>query len=458
MLQLSGTDMAAFSIELVNLMVFLTVGVTLIARSYDRKAPKTKRFVMFVFFWAGSQFVDILSWLDCVNRCSDSLVLVLRIIDTALCYASFFMFLYITIMVVETAAKVNEIWKYTLYIGLATVLVLNAAVYITGPETELGSTFNDLYMVLSTLLLAAEFVLVITNRKGFLKIEVCAATLYTLGELTLNIVIRDADLRYALLSSVGALYSIMVFGAIIQRLILLNISENNLALEKANDEKEKERENARKANQTLDKYLGHDVAELLLSDSITHGENRQVIVLFADIEGFTSMCEGRGPEDVMSILNLFLETMANAILENEGTVDKFIGDCTMGLWNATVDQPNGPYLACHAAMAIKDGVKVANQIIEAEYGFRLEVNIGISVGPAVIGNVGSATRKSFTALGDTVNIASRIQNLADHGEIFVTRGIRDILCDRGTFVKRNSVVLKGKSIETEVFELTALKD
>jgi len=455
----TGMKSAAIALEILNFLVFVTVGVILRVRSYEMKAPKTKKFIWFTFFWAGSQLADIVSWILYGTGYTAGLQTVLLMADAAFGYMSYFLFLYILLMLVEEGNKLEEVWKYTLYIGLAAVVIVQCASTMVSVSNEAaGSMMNSIYLALSTVLLSAEFLLVVTNRKGLMTIEVCAISFYTIAELLFNLFIKDVNLRYAVLSCVGAVFSIMIFGAIIQRLILLNIQENDHALNRAYKARDKVEQTVKAMSQTMDKYLGHNVAELIMNDQIVHGESRQVVIFFADIEGFTSLCEGSSPEDVMSILNLFLETMTNAVLENDGIVDKFIGDCTMALWNAPLDQPDGPYLACRAALAIKNGVKVANQIIEKEYGLHLEVNTGISFGTAVIGNFGSSTRKSFTAVGDIVNVAARIQDLADHGEIFVTREIMESVGARGRFEKRDSVVLKGKSIPTEVYELVGMAE
>jgi len=459
MFSYSGLDSATIAMELINLLVFCTVGVTLLVKSHEIHAPRTRRFALFCFFWAGSQFFDLVLWFIMLRAVPDWVLIVLNAAEALLIYVSFFMFLNLTLMMVEGAVKIDLLWKYCLYLGLLVVVVSKSASYITASSNESFSTITKgIYLALSTIVLAAEFFMAISYRKMLLKVEVYAISFYTLGEMIVNLVIDNSDLCFAGLSSVAALFSIMIFGAIIQRLMLQNMRDNTNALAQAYGEREKVEETVKQMSQTLDKYVGHDVAEILLNEQIVHGENRQVTIFFADIEGFTTLCESYSPQDVMSILNLYLETMANAVLANEGTIDKFIGDCTMALWNAALEQPEGPYQACRAALAIRNGVKVVNQIIEREYDLHLEVNIGINLGTAVIGNFGSAERKSFTAVGDSVNVAARIQDLADHGEILVSRTIMESVGERGVFAQRDSVLLKGKTKETEVFELISLKD
>ena len=125
-------------------------------------------------------------------------------------------------------------------------------------------------------------------------------------------------------------------------------------------------------------------------------------MLFVDIRGFTSMSEHRDPEEEVNILNDYLTLTTKCVMDYHGTLDKFVGDCTMAFWNAPLPQEDAVMLACRAAMAMVAGAKP----LAERLGLTVSFGIGIHVGPAVVGNIGAPMRMDYTAIGDTVNTAS----------------------------------------------------
>lgn len=174
------------------------------------------------------------------------------------------------------------------------------------------------------------------------------------------------------------------------------------------------------------RYIPVEVVRSLAASGDTPvpgGEIRPVSVMFADLPGFTEMSEKLGP-GVEPYLTKFLTLAVEIVTREGGTVDKFIGDEVMAFWNAPNDVPDHAERACRAAVAIRDALhEIALPLPgPASYRFKPRVRIGINSGNAIIGNVGSVTRLSYTAIGDTVNLASRLVGIAkEHGvEIVVS--------------------------------------
>jgi adenylate cyclase len=147
------------------------------------------------------------------------------------------------------------------------------------------------------------------------------------------------------------------------------------------------------------------------------GEAREVTILFADLRGFTTMSEHLEPDDLGRIVNRVLGTMTDAVLAHGGTVDKYIGDCVMALWNAPLDDPEHARRACLAALAMVEAVRVLDQEIRsadsaAAGSSGISVGVGLNTGRAAVGNFGSSYRFDYTALGDSVNLAARLEPLS----------------------------------------------
>jgi class 3 adenylate cyclase/PAS domain-containing protein len=196
------------------------------------------------------------------------------------------------------------------------------------------------------------------------------------------------------------------------------------------------------------------ISQLQRKEIETGGERKTISVLFADIRGFTSYSERHTPEDLVNMLNLYLAAAANAILEEEGTIDKFLGDAVMAWFNAPIPQENHILRAVRSAVAIKCEVNRLNKSMEKED--QLSFGIGIHCGEAVLGLIGAQKRMDFTAIGDSVNTARRIQEHATAGQILISDCVRQQL---GTAIetKPQEVFLaKGKNEPLQVHELIAL--
>ena len=188
------------------------------------------------------------------------------------------------------------------------------------------------------------------------------------------------------------------------------------------------------------------------------GTRQQVAVLFADVRGFTAMAESLDatPEIVVEVLNDLLEITATAIANNGGSVDKFVGDETMGLFNGYIAQDDYVFSAVKAAWEIIHGATEVLESIEKRVGIVLGFGIGIHCGEAIIGSIGPSFRKDYTAIGDTVNVASRLESQAGISEILISRSVCDELEGRVDAVSVGKMTLKGKKELVEVFLLNEI--
>jgi class 3 adenylate cyclase len=173
-------------------------------------------------------------------------------------------------------------------------------------------------------------------------------------------------------------------------------------------------------NELFHGYIAPQVASTLLDNPLNAqlgGQKREVTVLFADIDGFTGLSEQLQPEELLELLNACLGVATDAIIEYGGTIDKYMGDAVMALFNAPQDQ------ADHAWRAVQAAISMQRKIREMTQGWehKLVFSIGLHSGEAVVGNIGSDSLRNFTAIGDTVNLAKRIQESAAPGQVLVSK-------------------------------------
>lgn len=186
------------------------------------------------------------------------------------------------------------------------------------------------------------------------------------------------------------------------------------------------------------------------------GEKRHIAVLFVDIRGFTPMSEGLAPEQVVEILNEYLSLTTKAIFKNRGTLDKFIGDATMAVFNAPFDQEDYVYRAAQTALDIAAGSAELEQKLHQKFGKSISFGIGVHCGEAVVGNIGCEHRMDYTAIGDTVNTAARLESNAGRGQILISEAVREQLGDRISVTELGVIGLKGKSNDVLVYQLNGL--
>jgi adenylate cyclase len=195
-----------------------------------------------------------------------------------------------------------------------------------------------------------------------------------------------------------------------------------------------------------------------IEDIISKGERRDITLLFVDIRGFTAMSEGMSAEDVQSVIQEYLDQLSTLILKWDGTIDKYVGDEIVALWNAPVDQPD------HALLAIRCAYDLVSQapVLEAKLASKglppISWGIGVNSGPAVVGNMGSKDRLQYTALGDTVNTASRFCGAAPPFNLLIGSTTYQACSDFIAVDEMPGLQLKGKSAETfRLFKVTAIR-
>lgn len=161
-------------------------------------------------------------------------------------------------------------------------------------------------------------------------------------------------------------------------------------------------------------YLSPEVIEQLLKhpERLTlGGERRELTIFFSDLEGFTSISEGLSPEELTSVLNDYLTAMTDIIQETGGTVDKYEGDAIIAFWNAPVDQPDHAKRGVSAALRCQEKLTEMRPELMDRTGKEFRMRIGLNTGPAVVGNLGSHNRFDYTMLGDSVNLAARLESI-----------------------------------------------
>ncbi|HUV88034.1 MAG TPA: adenylate/guanylate cyclase domain-containing protein [Anaerolineae bacterium] len=172
--------------------------------------------------------------------------------------------------------------------------------------------------------------------------------------------------------------------------------------------------------QLFQRYLPPAVIERLPNDPHElrlGGQRQEITSLFADIRGFTNFSRQHDPETLVEVLNKYLAVGAQAVLDEEGTLDKIMGDCIVAFFNAPLTQSDHVLRAVRAALKIREGIARLHEDVPASY--RLNYGVGINVGDAVVGNVGTAQQMNYTAIGSGVNLASRLQEAAAPGQILL---------------------------------------
>ena len=214
--------------------------------------------------------------------------------------------------------------------------------------------------------------------------------------------------------------------------------------------------------QSFEKYLAPQVIKQLSKDEeydFTLGvEKREVCVLFVDIRGFTTMSEKLAPEEVSQILNEFLSEVTKCVFRHSGMLDKFIGDAAMAVFNAPTDLSDYLFKAVCAAVDIRNCGETLGKRLQERYGNSVNFGIGLNCGEAVVGNIGCEIRMDYTAIGDTVNTAARLEAKAAGGEILISEALYERLKDRIDARFKEEMTLKGKALPVKVYSVLGVKN
>ncbi|MBO4669977.1 MAG: adenylate/guanylate cyclase domain-containing protein [Lachnospiraceae bacterium] len=202
------------------------------------------------------------------------------------------------------------------------------------------------------------------------------------------------------------------------------------------------------APEIVDDVAGSGSYELQLG-----GRHKDIAVLFVDIRGFTTMSENLAPEEVVDILNEYFGVITDAIFKNKGTLDKFIGDAAMAVFNSPFDLDDYVYRAVMTACDIAKASEALGEKLMERFGKKVSYGIGVNCGEAIIGNIGSTFRMDYTAIGDTVNTASRLESNAKAGEILISEEVKKRLEGRIETEDVGEIPLKGKSRKIFVYRV-----
>jgi len=188
------------------------------------------------------------------------------------------------------------------------------------------------------------------------------------------------------------------------------------------------------------------------------GERRQVTALFADIQGYTPLSEALGEEATFKVMGRIYECMITAVLTEEGSVQELTGDGIFALFGAPIALEDAPVRACRAALAMQKKMLSLGDELQTELGIRPLARIGIHTGPVVIGTLGTDLRMEFKAVGDTVNLASRLEAMADPGHIFISRATFRLVAPFVDCLCLGERCIKGKAELQKVYHLEGIKE
>jgi len=208
------------------------------------------------------------------------------------------------------------------------------------------------------------------------------------------------------------------------------------------------------------RFVAPEVVSELMSGGVEiklGGIEKEITVLFVDIRGFTAFSEANPPDKVVSMVNRYLALTSRTIQEQGGTLDKYIGDATMAVFNAPNDLPDHALRAVKAAWSMKLGAVDLQEEILRDYGVDLQFGIGINTGIAVVGNMGSDFRMDYTAIGDTVNTAARLESNAEKGQVIISDSTYQLVKDRIEAEDKGLLSVKNKKVGIQIYNLTGVK-
>ncbi|OGR42679.1 MAG: hypothetical protein A2X35_01640 [Elusimicrobia bacterium GWA2_61_42] len=214
------------------------------------------------------------------------------------------------------------------------------------------------------------------------------------------------------------------------------------------------------AETALSRYVSHQVARKILDSpeggtAMGEGRRTKAAILISDIRGFTPMSEAMDAGALVKLLNLYFGRMVDVVFRHDGTLDKFVGDALIVVFNDPFEQPDAEKRAVACAAEMQREIAAFNALQAAAGARTLGVGIGVHSGPVVAGNVGSQSRMDYTVMGDTVNFASRLQGKAPAGAVFVSAAVREATANDFAYKGLGRMEFKGCSEPAEVFELQA---
>ena len=220
------------------------------------------------------------------------------------------------------------------------------------------------------------------------------------------------------------------------------------------------RQKRKELRELLQRYVSYNVVEELMrhpEELKMGGSKKKVSVLFSDIQGFTELLASKDPEAIVRQLNEYLTEMSNIIFNYNGMVDKFVGDAVIGIFGAVSERPEDSEKAVRCALAMQKKLSELQEKWKKDSAPVFHSRIAVNTGPVIMGNIGSPRRMDFTAIGDPVNIASRLQAVAQTGAVVISSETYGEVKDIFLLKSLGKIQLKGKSQPIEVFEVTGEK-
>jgi adenylate cyclase len=188
------------------------------------------------------------------------------------------------------------------------------------------------------------------------------------------------------------------------------------------------------------------------------GKLSEVTMLCSDIRGFTPMSEKQRPEETVAMLNEYFEVMVDILFKHEGTLDKFVGDEIIGLFGAPIEVKDAPMKAVQCALEMQKALGEFNRTRAAENHEAIRVGIGINTGTVVTGAIGSSKALQYTAIGDAMNTAARLQSIAKAGEIIISEHTLELLGERVEAMTLPPVDIRGKQNKMRVYNVVGVRD
>ncbi len=215
-------------------------------------------------------------------------------------------------------------------------------------------------------------------------------------------------------------------------------------------------ENEAKLRGDLSRFMSKQLVDAIVRGEhpLALGGKRAVVsVVFADVVGFTPLAEARDAEQIVALLNELFSVLTEIVFRHGGTVDKFIGDCIMAVWGAPVAQEDHAARALAAAEDMMRFLETANEGWREKYDLEIRLGIGVNSGEALVGNIGSDKRMEYTVIGDVVNVAARLEAIAQPNEVLVAGSTRDLVGEAFALRKLGLRKLTGRKTETAVYAL-----
>lgn len=225
-----------------------------------------------------------------------------------------------------------------------------------------------------------------------------------------------------------------------------------------------ERHQKRQITRAFAQYISPDLVRRLSNDPSQlklGGERRTLTVLFSDVRGFTTIAETMkdDPEQLTTLINRLLTPLSDVVMDHGGTIDKYMGDCIMAFWNAPLDDPDHAIHAVEASIAMQDAIGTLNRELEREAIASgrplhvLKMGVGINTGECIVGNMGSTRRFDYSCLGDSVNLASRLEGASKNYGVALLLGEETarLVSDRYAVVELDRIIVKGRTVPSPVF-------